>query len=595
MLLAFAVTVVLSPVAWRLFRRRFTWRIRNLVELIAAFLFGLGLLTLILIPFTLAVTQAIDVSWHDWTKSLQLEIENPFEHSDIWKWTGLLAIVLALLFVGQASTRLKSTSNRLLIYFLGLLGPAVILGLYLVGCIIQIDSLRLPASLRPQLDAGFVNSELLEKLWDATGQKPPGDATISKNGDSEWIILDSDAQPLVTVRADSAGRLKVAGSTLWDDQTDLIFLSVLGALFLFNLLFLDVNIASPHGFYRDRLSAAYLFKRAGPGEIEPNDTIKLSELNAPGTAAPYHLVNVALNLQSSSDPEMSDRHADFFILSPGFSGSHRTGYCRTSALEQIDDHVDLGTAMAISGAAASPNMGVTTLKPLVFVLTLLNIRLGYWLPNPARLGTWRRRLLPTPWLLLKESVSAVSDRGPYVNVSDGGHLENLGTYELLRRRCALIVVIDAEEDPQLFFGSLVKLIRYARIDLGVEIQIDLEPLRPSAETGRSQRQWALGRVDYGHGEEGRLLYLKSTLTGDLATEDLRGYVDRRSVFPHEPTSDQFFHEERFEAYRALGYQIASRALEDPVVQDVMSQPHSPSPQGPTAPKAPSEKVQNTSG
>jgi hypothetical protein len=389
------------------------------------------------------------------------------------------------------------------------------------------------------------------------------------NGEG-WEIQGGARDVQIEARGE---RLLLTSSQLWDDDGDLAFLVVLGGLFLFNLIFLDVNISSGHGFYRDRLSAAYVFRRDENGDIVPNDTLKLSALNAEATAAPYHLINVALNLQGSSDPAMRDRRADFFILSSRFCGSHRTGYQPTPLLEAIDDHIDLGTALAISGAAASPNMGVATFKPLVFVLTLLNIRLGYWLPNPAQLASWRRRFLPTPWLLLRESVSAVDDRGPYVNVSDGGHLENLGAYELLRRRCKLIVAVDAEADPDLFFGALVKLIRYARIDLGIEIEIDLGALRP-AETGRSTHQWAIGRIRYGDGEEGRLLYLKSTLVSDLASEDIRDYLDHQPAFPHQPTSDQFFHEAQFEAYRSLGYQIASSALADPAVQELFPPPTS---------------------
>lgn len=569
---SFLGVVVLFPVAWRLFHAKFTWRVRNAYELLTTALLGLCLLALTLIPFTLGVQRAINVSWPELTSALAHELDNPFEHTDIWKWAVLLGVVLAALFAGQASTRLKSTSNRLLIYLLSLLGPAVLLVLYLIGCVIQIDSPWLSADLREPLERKQVTEPMRTELAKA-GVALSATGVDIRNGEKpdEWWIDDGGREYLIRADGD---RLRVASSRLWDDRGDLVFLGVLGGLFLFNLMFLNVNVSSGHGFYRDRLSAAYLFKVNDEGDLEPNDTLKLSELNEKDTKGPYHLINVALNLQGSSDPTMRDRRADFFILSSGFTGSDRTGYWRTSKLEELDEHVDLGTALAISGAAASPNMGVTTLKPLVFILTLLNIRLGYWLPNPAQQDAWRRRFLPTPWLLLRESVSAVDDSGPYVNISDGGHLENLGAYELLRRRCKLIVAIDAEADPNLFFGALVKLIRYARIDLGIEIDIDLEPLRAAQADGRSTQQWAVGKIRYGDTETGSLLYMKSTLAEDLASEDIRDYLDHQPAFPHQPTSDQFFDEAQFEAYRSLGYQIASRALDDPQVQELFAESRS---------------------
>ena len=56
-------------------------------------------------------------------------------------------------------------------------------------------------------------------------------------------------------------------------------------------------------------------------------------------------------------------------------------------------------------------------------------------------------------------------------LTDGGHIDNLGIYELLRRRCQLIIAVDAEADPQMSFRSFVALQRYARIDLGVLIDL----------------------------------------------------------------------------------------------------------------------------
>lgn len=353
--------------------------------------------------------------------------------------------------------------------------------------------------------------------------------------------------------------------SLLDDNLDKYFLI---ALIIFSVYFLlsNVNNTSMHNFYRDRLSRAYLFQINKESQLEYNDRQKLSTLNQKGTA-PYHLINLTLNLQGSTDPNLRGRNGDFFIFSKKFTGSERTGFLKTEYMEKLDRHLDLGTAMAISGAAASPNMGITTVKPLVFIMTLLNIRLGYWLPNPAsmlyRVSMLRRMMRPLcagPLYLFREALGEVDDQSSYINVSDGGHLENLGVYELLRRRCKFIIAVDAETDPDLAFHGLAKLIRYARIDMGIEIKINLSAIRKNKE-GLSQKNWALGEIRYAKAknETGYLLYLKSSLSGD-EKEYIRAYRASHPDFPHESTTDQFFSEEQFEAYRELGYHIANKTF-----------------------------------
>ena len=79
--------------------------------------------------------------------------------------------------------------------------------------------------------------------------------------------------------------------------------------------------------------------------------------------------------------------------------------------------------------------------------------------------------------------------GQVVYVTDGGHIENLGLYELLRRRCKLIVVVDAEADPTMDFPSFIDLQRYARIDLGIRIRIPWKEISDE-HAGMDGRQFA---------------------------------------------------------------------------------------------------------
>jgi hypothetical protein len=332
-------------------------------------------------------------------------------------------------------------------------------------------------------------------------------------------------------------------------------LGVAAAWFLLNVLIVNVNLTSAHGFYRDRLSRAYFLE----GQT-------LSGLNAEGSTAPYHLINVALDLNGTTDVNVRGRNCDFFTLSKHFTGGQRTGYCRTRDLEKADPHVNLATAVAISGAAAAPNAGVTTVKQLTMLMSLLNVRLDYWLPNPALviegprglLQRLRHRLGPGPSYLWREALGQVDSRGQFVNLSDGGHIENLAIYELLRRRCRLIIAVDGEQDGDMQFDGLMKLLLYARIDLGITIDVDLTRLRLNSSR-LSETHCVAARIDYGGGEEGMLLYLKASMTGD-EDENMRDYRRTRPAFPHESTADQFFDERQFEMYRALGFHIGEYAV-----------------------------------
>lgn len=698
-----------------------------------------------------------------------------------------------------------------------------------------------------------------------------------------------------------------------------VFVFLLAAVTWFACWFtVDVNLTSIHGLYRDRLASAFLVGQDTHGDVDIEEDVDLADLcrYEARSTAPYHLVNAALNLQGSKDIAIRDRNSDFFIFSKRFVGGERTGYCRSETLDNVFPQMSLATAMAVSAAAASPNMGRGTSRSLVAFLTLLNIRLGYWMPNPGLLeekqdkAAWRQgqrqarrarrkepsrkrgrsarradqptgftfeevfraeleeieqrwsqvygsaaerqlaetrnpsvlhglagiafsgggirsatvnlgivqalhsrgvfdhldymstvsgggylgssistlmrsktkltteiegtvkivdsdtkttvkvdgeggnsksyefsnsaeldvehgqnvgagkwlitrrgatsqsaiagtvkvqrseagdhivwvsnksgddervyllpkadqlmvktgktidkgELLNTPgktggktegktdgeddgdddsnrnpatsdiagtvtvsaadaaeqfvsiasqssdkvhvhrfsrfervivktgdtvavgqplirrpntfgerfsWRVrpsafLREMTSKLDETHRWVNLSDGGHLENLATIELLRRRCKYIIVGDAEADEKLHFPGLATLMRSAYIDLGIEIDIDLDALRlrkarEDDDTPTvSGAQWALGKIkypktsDFGE-EEGTLLYLKSSFTGREG-EVIQEYRHRDPSFPHQTTADQMFDEGQFEAYRALGQHIAEQAL-----------------------------------
>ena len=363
-------------------------------------------------------------------------------------------------------------------------------------------------------------------------------------------------------------------------------------------LLIGPNSNSLHRLYRDRLSRAFLFPRPQLGQgaqaIDP-DRFKFSALKpfsavdtslasqttrawTPAAAyAPYLLVNTAINLEASRELNKRGRNADTFIFSPLHIGSRATGYVGTTDVEARVSDLTLATAMATSGAAASANMGVDTIKILTFSLSLLNIRLGYWLANPKRLDALRNRF--KRWranigtlYFAAETAGRLDENQLNVYLTDGGHIENLGIYELLRRKCKVILAVDAEADPDMTFPSFVSLQVMARIDLGVRIELPWQRLQqaalevtgsrlygPDALPGPNGPHAAIGVIRYSDTETGVLIYIKSSLSGD-ENDYVLDYKRRNPSFPHETTLDQFFSEEQFEAYRALGFHAARNLL-----------------------------------
>ena len=350
----------------------------------------------------------------------------------------------------------------------------------------------------------------------------------------------------------------IAGTLQWTVLGLTVTLSII-YLFLVN-----INLISPHRYYRNRLAETYLIRRSNNDGIEYVDPQPLSELRKDGPAAPYHLINGALNIPFSKRVNLRGRNTDFFLFSQHYCGSPVVGYCKTEDLENRDSHVNLGTVMAISGAAASSYMGTQSIKGTSFWIALLNLRLGYWVPNPTRINNHKYWLGPGPEYLLRELSGRLHENTKYINISDGGHIENLGLYELLRRKCKYIIAIDGEADPTMSFNGLIKAIRFAQIDFGIRIVIDLEDLK-KLPNSYSRTHFALGKTHYNKQQTGLLLYIKSSMTGN-ERDYIQDYRAQNPTFPHQTTSDQFFDEAQFEAYRALGYHIGEDLFRKELVQ-----------------------------
>jgi len=292
---------------------------------------------------------------------------------------------------------------------------------------------------------------------------------------------------------------------------------------------------------------------------------------------PLHVVNMALNLVRGSRLAWQQRKAESFTASPLHSGScflqeetddgygsYRCSREYGGSLRKRRDAsegITLGTAVAISGAAVSPNMGYHSSSALTFLLTLFNARLGWWLGNPGKPGdiTYRYR---SPLLsirpLVAEALGLTDDKNKYIYLSDGGHFENLALYEMVLRRCRYIVVSDASADPECAFDDLGAALRKIRIDFGIPITIQKMFIR--SRNSQDGAYCAIGSIEYskidGGCDErnGTLIYIKPAFYGEGPT-DVFNYAQQSRTFPHETTADQFFSESQFESYRMLGTYI----------------------------------------
>ena len=363
-------------------------------------------------------------------------------------------------------------------------------------------------------------------------------------------------------------------------------------------------------------------------DLDGGDDIALSKLvngyehckpeNCTQELPPIFLINTSMNRVGDSSLNNQERMAESFTLGSLHCGCPTTQFIRTC--DGYGENIQLGTAFAISGAAVSPNMGYYSSPVVTGLLTLFNLRLGAWLGNPmqgsskpaSEVKGWLEEFIgmfgvgpkwtakmkiesfdttlssfterasklvavdtdpalsagPTAgWVhLFREMLGLTTSKSNYIYLSDGGHFDNLGVYELLHRRCRYIVACDAGEDPDGSCNELAMIIRKAFIDFGIKIEIDIDALRVDPTTSLSKRRFAIGKITYPprnsrcEPEIGHIVYVKMTLDG-TESADIRSYKVKHPDFPHRTTADQFFTESKFESFRKLGYEIANEMLE----------------------------------
>lgn len=322
-------------------------------------------------------------------------------------------------------------------------------------------------------------------------------------------------------------------------------------------LICNINSLSLHSYYRGRLAHAYLPAVAGRNTpcADPLH-FRLADIG-PDSGTPLHLINCTLNTSSSSQEKLRSRRGESLVLSPLYCGSSATGF-RLSR-DYLGGSLSLSTAFAVSGAAVDPNTYATSSRALSFLMTLLNLRLGYWTRNPCAEST--RGWLPGWYRYMFRELTGrgLAETEPDIHLSDGGHFDNLGLYELVRRRCRYIVVSDAGADPDGTLFDLGRAIQRVRADFGAEILLGTEPLDAGEPSAR--RAYLHGRIRYADGSNGEILYIKTSLRANLSA-DIYAYWRANPSFPNQTTTDQFFDEMQFDSYRQLGLELMSGLLDD---------------------------------
>jgi len=358
--------------------------------------------------------------------------------------------------------------------------------------------------------------------------------------------------------------------------------------------FANLNYTSIHRYYRDRLMESFLPEagraadnRAGPAGLGDRtrlaDVCKLDEAHGP-----YHLINCNVMLNDSDLRVWNLRGGDSFVMAPRHCGSSATGWIATG--RWLKDPISLATAMAISGAAANPGTGTGGVGPMrnqlvSILMSMLNLRLGCWLPNP-RYGA-RQAITPNHFLPgLTEMLGwGRREDSRILQLTDGGHFDNLGLYELIRRKVRLIIVSDGTADPGFAFGDLLTLLPRLREDFGATIRFDrpppargpapaatpapldfilphLDPVampRYPAGVALAQCGYAVADITYADQSMGTLIYLKAAVIEAMDLE-LLGYKGKTPDFPNESTLDQFYSEEKFEVHRAVGFALTQQML-----------------------------------
>jgi hypothetical protein len=400
-----------------------------------------------------------------------------------------------------------------------------------------------------------------------------------------------------------------------------------------------INLSTLQAFYSSRLTRAYLGASNGArfesgraalsaAEPLPDDQLTMdayfdAQHEAPKTLAPLHIINLTVNKTVDPAEQLVQRDRKgqpMAVLPMGFSIDEQTqvGFPQPSFVNGVRRPLPVGQWVGTSGAAFSTGIGRETSLGMSLLMGAANVRLGTWWESGLNAGmpgsmssfknpaTWLRHLLGAvfrtqTYLSYELRARFLGTHRRWQYLSDGGHFENTGLYELLRRerQVAQVFCCDAGADPKYQFDDLANLIRLARIDLRVEITVQTEfsgalagvfgapqdfgprtpatppPAAPPSGTGPAAAPaptpcalllWAR-HFEHEDRPSTQIIVIKPRVTRDVPV-DICQYADVQPTFPQQTTADQFFDEAQWESYRALGYHLGGKVFTREVMEEL---------------------------
>jgi hypothetical protein len=209
-------------------------------------------------------------------------------------------------------------------------------------------------------------------------------------------------------------------------------------------------------------------------------------------------------------------------------------------------------------------------------------------------GFFYHVMQPTLGLLWAEAAGHTSYRSTWVCVSDGGHYDNLGLVEALKRGARNIVVLDASGDSAHTWFTLGGAFALARVDAGLGVDLDPTTMcSGSLGPGEVTRPWATGTFSPvpqwqgdGAGPDGHPpraggnIWVCKLGWSKASPWDVQAYAKEHPDFPTQSTAQQLYDGAQFDAYRELGLSSVTEMLRAPT--GLLS--HSPAPAAP-APRA----------
>ncbi|WP_048553931.1 hypothetical protein, partial [Nostocoides japonicum] len=414
-----------------------------------------------------------------------------------------------------------------------------------------------------------------------------------------WVLLFGvsavwSATSLLGANGDRKATLLVAGASAG-------VVALLGGFF-------DETSLSLHPFYRHRLASAFatrvVARGAGPQAVHlavpygPHEVTTLSDYGRVGDDVgpfPEFVFACTANL-TGEDRTPPGFTAASFTMGADWIGGPDVGWVRTEALEGLAPRrlcrdLTVQGAVALSAAAIASSMGRMS-RWYQVLLALTGARLGAWLPNPAfvtALRAARPNGVVEDWTvprlpgvrrmtyLLRELFNIHPATERLLHITDGGHYENLGIVEALRRRCTTIYCVDGGGDLPPTARGLAEAIALARSELGVTIELD-DALAAEPGTGHlaeatpglaplasllADTPVITGTITYPAASglpperrQGRLVVGRALLWSGLPYS-LLSYAVGSPAFPHDSTSDQWFSDDQFTAYTELGRHVGS--------------------------------------